>query len=283
MAPSLRHWFPALGLALVLASACPSWSAAADRWGVSSLRLVFREDAADLEGLLKGRDRARDDFLTAALGVRLDGTWKGAPAWLEAGLHVATDRDAGRRADVAELGAGRAWSLGPGRLGVRLGVLGVGNFGGQALQNGYHAATDNARLRLAYPRRRVGPLLGLDLAWELPRILRPLRATVSTVDAPAGFHQQRVGLEGRWRWAPRLAVEVRAGQAWRHHLHEDLRSSFQDGLDGGGLLDWEARPGWHLLAWAVANATRRDQSQAGLALGWGPSRVGQLAALALRP
>jgi len=247
-----------------------------------AIRLAFQEDAADVENLLHGgHARAKDDFLTAALGLRLDGSWRGAPAWLEADLHVVTQRRAGRRADLAVVMAGRSWESGPLRLGLGAGLLGVGNFGGQALQNGYHAATDNARLDLAYPPRRLGPLWVLELCGPLP--VGPVEWRAASLDGSAGFHQLEASLLGRWTLTRRLAGEGLAGLAWRHHLHKDLRAAFHDGPRYGALADWEPRAGWHLLAWAVANANRRDQSQAGIALGWGPFRESQLDALALRP
>jgi hypothetical protein len=177
--------------------------------------------------------------------------------------------------------AGRFWEWGTLRLGAATGLLGVGDFGGQALQNSFHGATDNARLELVHPRRRVGPLLALELAGPLP--VGPMEWRASSLDAPAGFHQVEASLQGRWPLGDRLAWEGLAGLAWRHHLHGDLRAAFQDGPRYGLLADWEPRPGWHLLGWAVANATRRDQSQVGVALGRGPSRGSQWAALALRP
>lgn len=275
------HDFLTAGLALLSAAPlCLAHSAEARE--APSLRLAFREDAADLEGWIRrGHDRAKDDFLTAALGLRLDGSWRGAPAWLEADLHVVTQRRAGRRADLAVVMAGRSWESGPLRLGLGAGLLGVGNFGGQALQNGYHGATDNARLDLAYPPRRLGPLWALELSGPLP--VGPLEWRATSLDGPAGFHQLEASFLGRWPLTHRLAGEGLAGLAWRHHLHGDLRAAFHDGPRYGALADWEPRAGWHLLAWAVANANRRDQSQVGVALGRGSSRGSQLATLALRP
>jgi hypothetical protein len=249
--------------------------------GITSFRLAFWEDAADVEGLLReGRNRARDDFLTVALGLRVDAAWRGTPCWLEAGLHVVTDTGAGKRADLASLRIGRTWPLGAGTLGVAAGALGVGKFGGEALQNGFHGLTHNATLELAHPRARMGPVCAVDLAWPLPG---PLSLDISTVDAPAGFHQKRAGLLGDWRCSKALALEGWAGMSWHHHLHERLDPAFQDGLVYGGLADWAWGRGLHLVAWAVANQTRRDQSLVGLALGRGPAAGRQLSRLALRP
>lgn len=260
-----------LSLFLLLGmSAGPSLAADAP----PAFSLIFRNDTADVERFLReGYARAQDDHLTVSLGARLEGVGPGRAWELAADVHVTTERKLGHRADLALLRASRPWPVGGLRLHAGAGLAGVGNFGGELLQNGYHRLSSNAELDLAYPARsQVWPLVWAEAAWPLWQC-GSTRAElgVSALETP-GFHRERMGLAGCWQAGPVLMVEAGAGAVWHHGLHPGLAASFASGPTYGALLAWSlphhltgGRKA-ELCAFFLANGARQDQSLPGLAL-----------------
>jgi len=248
----------------------------------SSFSLIFRNDTADVERFLrKGYARAQDDHLTVTLGARLEGVGPGRAWELAADVHVTTERKLGRRADLALLRASRAFNAEKLAWRVGAGVAGVGNFGGEWVQNGYHRISSNAVLDLAFPARsQVRPLVWAEAGWPLWQC-RSMRAELggAALESP-GFHGERLGLEGCWQVWPTLTVEGSAGAVWHHGLHPGIALSFESGPTYGALAAWilpHSLTGGRqaeLCVFLLANGARQDQSLPGLALRLGSPGAG---------
>lgn len=241
---------------------------------VERMVLALREDTADAERFVKeGWSRAQDDHLTTSLSAQLDlrtarRSWESSLL-----LEVITHRDGGRRTDLGVLRVSTLREAGALTLRIGSGLMGNGNFGGEFLQNTYHALGNHPDLQLDYPDdTRMGHLLEASIAY---RKATPAGVSLefgfSTLDAPAaGYHRVRGTLVAGGSLASRLSWECSLGVSRLHHLATNIATSLQSGFDYGVLLEFRPTPSLGLSCWMMPNQFRKDQTSVGVSLTFGP-------------
>jgi hypothetical protein len=183
---------------------------------------------------------------------------------------VITDKDHGRRIDLASLALAGTRTRGPLRLDLELGLAGLGRLGGASLQNGYHRLGGVATVGLEYPdHTRWGLLAAQRLDLELPAS-GPLAWTAGlhNLDHSTGFHRVRLILATRAGIGDRWTLQAFAGANRYHHLDIRLARAFESGPAWGCAVDCRTLGAWHLGAWLLADSRRGNQGVPGLSLHW---------------
>lgn len=233
--------------------------------------IALWEDSADpLTFVREGHGRALDDHLTVSLAAWAEWTQGTRPLGVRLEHHVITEKDRGRRVDLAFALLETSHALGPARLELGLGPGALGRLGGAGLQNAYHRLGGVATVDLDYPdHTRWAPVASQHLVLSLGSE-RPLAPALElhNLDHGSGFHRLRVLASGTLRNTAGWALDGFAGITGYHHLDQRLGSSFRGGPCWGLALGGPVGSRWHLDLWLLARTRRPDQSSPGLALAW---------------
>jgi hypothetical protein len=237
---------------------------------LESLTLGFHEDGADPVRLLEdGYSRAQDDYLTFSLFADASLTGE-RQIRLVTRLHLLTDREAAERLDLGLFKA--SFSLSASRHEIRpiLGVLALGDLGGQEIQNTYHRLGNHPVLDFASTEtNQLGVLTGLSFhlaADELPfQLVAELLTDHKGCYRRSSLLVERSGAISNGRFAWRVQVGAKATGSNSDLIARALGSGPWAGLD----LAWQLGEKLSLCSWIRPGASRSDQSLMGLALAFG--------------
>ena len=222
-----------------------------------------------------------DDYMTASFRLQIAGPRK--TVWLADELYysIFTDKANNYRFDL--LSWRRSREFRQGNFLVKLGYGGLirGNFGGGALQNGYHELEGYQLVELPYLNGYRAGILGLlRLAYPLVPFgeVRVDPYFTANLRIGAGPTAVRTGIETRIPWSiPALSsigsFDLRVGYVNYLWANDLIRPAFDAGIVTGLMWNVQIHENYGLSLWYSENQYGLDDPYYGISLHYSPGEI----------
>ncbi len=230
--------------------------------------------------------QGKDDYVTASfwLQVVLENTKKW---WIIDIYHnVLTNKSRNYRTDLLtlRLSIEKQTSIGSFQFGS--GIITRGNYGGKAIQNGYHKLFDIEPVKLEYERKNDYGLIAFlryePVLWRTEHIIingyaaNSYKASIGPSNVRAGFefnvtncHKSKSSI---------LHFQIRSGYIDYYRQGKYLSSMFDNGFSYGILTSWGCINKFNIATWITSNQYGQKQPHYGISctFGWNGSRMSDL-------